>query len=183
MIFNSEKKSKYIIDNIKFLSKIQEGINLKKLFLIIGLMCSFSVIGYIIYFTKKVEHMNQTNYIELLNRPKNIPMEAFWQSDIIHGGGYWYFCKNQEVDFNYRYTIYDEDGESVWEDDFELYISLYASGKEISVKDFQKQIYLTKDEIMDFDGITDIHIQGGMLLKSKNYTLEDPISYKRLHNQ
>lgn len=43
---------------------------------------------------------------------------------------------------------------------------------------FQKQTYLTADNVSIFDNSATIHMQGSLMLKSKHHTLDDPIPYK-----
>mgnify|MGYP006907836461 CR=1 FL=1 len=43
---------------------------------------------------------------------------------------------------------------------------------------FQKQTYLTADNVSSFDNSATIHMQGSLMLKSKHHTLDDPIPYK-----
>lgn len=114
--------------------------------------------------------------IEPIVRPSNLPSDAFWQGG--EDGGWWYSCKNNQINFEFHCIIYSEDGKITWEDDFELYISLYKIDKQISMKDFQKQNYLIADNVSGFNGASDIHMQGSLFLKSKNYTWDNPIPKK-----
>lgn len=112
------------------------------------------------------------SYDRIPKKPNNLPINTFWS------GSYWHSCQKTKIDFEYHCIIYSEDGKIAWEDDFELYISLYSTDKEISIKNFQKQTHLTANNVSAFNGVSDIYMQGNLILKSKNHTSDNPIPYK-----
>lgn len=143
---------------------------MKKILPTLAFALLFLVLGLELYFVSLSEP------IEPVMRPPNLPSDAFWQGG--EDGGWWYSCKNKKQDFEYYCIVYSEDGKITWEDDFELYISLYEIDKKIPMKDFQKQTYLTADNVSAFNGASDIYMQGSLFLKSKNYTWDNPIPHK-----
>lgn len=112
------------------------------------------------------------SYDRIPKKPNGLLINTFWS------GGYWHSCQKTKTDFEYYCIVYSEDGKITWEDDFELYISLYEIDKKIPMKDFQKQTYLTADNVSAFNGDSDIYMQGSLFLKSKNYTWDNPIPEK-----
>lgn len=145
----------------------------KNIFLIFCLSIFFGCFFYIL--------IHLINYIGTSDvivppQPLNLPSDAFWQGGI--DGGYWYSCKKSRTDFEFHCKLYGDDGNVVIKDSFELYISLYGKSKEISMKDFRKQTYLTADNVIGFNGSSDIYMQGSLVLKAKNHTLDDLIIYE-----